>query len=34
MQYVFERLGIATVWCNYDDDNEKSKRVQEKCGLH
>lgn len=29
----FEELGLKTVWCGYFDGNEKSKRVQEKCGF-
>lgn len=33
MHYVFETLGIHTLWCGYFDGNEKSKRVQEKCGF-
>ena len=31
--YAFEDLGKTTVWCGYYDGNEKSKRVQEKCGF-
>lgn len=33
MKYAFETLGIKTLWCGYFDGNEKSKRVQEKCGF-
>ena len=33
LRYAFEDLGKATVWCGYYDGNEKSKRVQEKCGF-
>ena len=29
----FEALGCTAVWCGYYDGNEKSKRVQEKCGF-
>ncbi len=29
----FEELGMTTIWCGYFDGNEKSKRVQEKCGF-
>lgn len=29
----FEDLGMTTIWCGYYDGNEKSKRVQEKCGF-
>lgn len=30
---AFEDLGLERVWGGYYDGNEKSKRVQEKCGL-
>jgi len=33
MRYAFESLGISTIWCGYFDGNEKSKRVNEKCGF-
>ncbi len=33
IQYGFEKLGMTTIWCGYYDGNEKSKRVQEKCGF-
>ena len=33
LRYAFEDLEKATVWCGYYDGNEKSKRVQEKCGF-
>ena len=33
MQYAFESLDISTIWCGYFDGNEKSKRVNEKCGF-
>lgn len=32
-RYAFETLGMARLWCAYFDGNEKSKRVQEKCGF-
>lgn len=33
IRYCFEDLGMSTVWCGYFDGNEKSKRVNEKCGF-
>jgi len=33
LRYAFENLGLTAVWCGYYDGNEKSKRVQEKCGF-
>ncbi len=33
LRYIFEDLHLAAVWCGYYDGNEKSKRVQEKCGF-
>ena len=33
MRHGFEDLGLKRIWCGYFDGNEKSKRVQEKCGL-
>lgn len=32
-RYGFMELGLKTLWCCYFDGNEKSKRVQEKCGF-
>ena len=32
-QAGFETLGLNSLWCAYFDGNEKSKRVQEKCGF-
>lgn len=32
-RYAFEELHLRTLWCGYYDGNEKSKRVQEKCGF-
>ncbi|MBR5361850.1 MAG: GNAT family N-acetyltransferase, partial [Oscillospiraceae bacterium] len=34
MCYGFENLKLNKIWCGYFDGNEKSKRVQEKCGFH
>lgn len=33
LRRCFEELGCTGVWCGYFDGNEKSKRVQEKCGF-
>lgn len=33
LRRCFEELGCRTVWCCYFDGNEKSRRVQEKCGF-
>ena len=33
MRYGFEELGLKRIWCGYFDGNERSKRVQEKCGF-
>lgn len=33
LRRCFEDLGCAAVWCAYYDGNEKSRRVQEKCGF-
>ncbi len=33
MRYGFEDVSLKTIWCGYFDGNEKSKRVQEKCGF-
>ncbi len=33
IRHGFENLGMTTIWCGYYDGNEKSKRVQEKCGF-
>lgn len=30
---AFEDLRLKTLWCGYFEGNEKSKRVQEKCGF-
>ena len=29
----FEELGLEEIWCGHFDGNEKSRRVQEKCGF-
>jgi RimJ/RimL family protein N-acetyltransferase len=34
MRYGFEDMNLNRIWCGYFDGNEKSKRVQEKCGFH
>lgn len=31
--YAFETLGCTGLWCGYYDGNERSRRVQEKCGF-
>ena len=31
--YRFEELNLKTVWYGYFEENEKSQRVQEKCGF-
>lgn len=33
LRYAFEELGTEKVWCGHFDGNEKSRRVQEKCGF-
>ncbi len=33
MRHAFEDLELAALWCGYFDGNEKSKRVNEKCGF-
>ena len=33
LRYAFRELGMGAVWCGYYEGNEKSKRVQEKCGF-
>lgn len=32
-KYAFEELNCNVMWCGYYEGNEKSKRVQEKCGF-
>lgn len=31
---AFTELGVRKLWCGYFDGNDKSARVQEKCGFH
>lgn len=33
IKYCFENLQVEKVWCGHSITNEKSKRVQEKCGF-
>jgi ribosomal-protein-alanine N-acetyltransferase len=33
VRHGFEDLGLACLWCGYFDGNDKSRRVQEKCGF-
>lgn len=33
IRHGFETLKMKKIWCGYYDGNEKSKRVQEKCGF-
>ncbi|MFA9422749.1 MAG: GNAT family N-acetyltransferase [Sedimentibacter sp.] len=33
MRYAFDDLGLKGLWCGYFDGNDKSRRVQEKCGF-
>jgi len=33
IRHGFEDLSMSVIWCGYYDGNEKSKRVQEKCGF-
>lgn len=33
IRYGFEELHLERLWCGYFDGNEKSRRVQEKCGF-
>ena len=33
IRHGFKDLGLSTLWCGYFEGNEKSKRVQEKCGF-
>ena len=33
IRHAFDDLGLERLWCGYFDGNEKSKRVQEKCGF-
>lgn len=33
MSYAFQELGCTELWCGYFQGNERSRRVQEKCGF-
>lgn len=33
LRVCFEELKLSSVWCGYYEGNEKSRRVQEKCGF-
>lgn len=33
IRYGFEELNLDKIWCGYFDGNDRSKRVQEKCGF-
>lgn len=33
LRYGFEDLGLAAIWCNHCEPNQKSRRVIEKCGF-
>lgn len=33
IRYGFEELHLEKMWCGYFEGNDKSKRVQEKCGF-
>lgn len=33
LRQAFEDLKMTTVWCGYYEGNERSKRVQQKCGF-
>ena len=33
LRHAFVDLGLSAVWCGYFDGNEKSQRVNEKCGF-
>lgn len=33
IRHAFEDLKVKVLWCGYFDGNEKSKRVQNKCGF-
>ena len=34
LRHGFVDLNLSKIWCGYFDGNQKSKRVQEKCGFH
>lgn len=33
IRYGFENMQLAKIWCGYFDGNNRSRRVQEKCGF-
>lgn len=33
LRHGFENLGLENIWCGYYEGNQKSARVQEKCGF-
>lgn len=33
IRYCFSRLGLNRLWCSHYDGNNRSQRVQEKCGF-
>ena len=33
IRHAFEDLGLEVIWCGYFEGNDKSRRVQEKCGF-
>lgn len=33
LRHSFEDLNLKTIWCGYFEGNNKSKKVQEKCGF-
>lgn len=33
IRYAFEELNVEKLWCGYFEGNQKSRRVQEKCGF-
>lgn len=33
LRFGFEMLELSQIWCGYFDGNERSRRVQEKCGF-
>ncbi|OQA70315.1 MAG: putative ribosomal N-acetyltransferase YdaF [Firmicutes bacterium ADurb.Bin262] len=33
IRYGFEELGLKKIWCGFFEGNDRSRRVQEKCGF-
>ena len=33
IEYAFDTLNLTKIWCGYYEGNDKSKRVQQKCGF-